>query len=340
MLKRPNPGDVVTVTTRYPNDYYYATSPWRDTTYENVPVMEPPRKLKPNEFAIPCTGEKYLTYRVINMKYVKDMVIIGRTADKANQSIVTKEVKGSKGKTYTVTIENEVAVSCTCPGFQFRKQCRHLNEVSVDLNTVDRDGKQGDPNVRGKQTVVRKEKTTMSKLKELGWNERFAVFDALGATDEQIMGTLGIDKDELAMARDLRAAGTFVPSLGNLNADDFADEVRSVSVAVAPATDESVEAPTPARATARRPRKADKPASATKATKQPQKRGRKGNKIAEAFAAIGPKPVPLDEVAQKFAISTNVLRQSKRFDRSPELGRVVTKTIDGKTCIFRKTDDE
>lgn len=128
-LRGPKPGDIVTVTTRYPNDYYYATEKWREFTYENVPVLEPPRKLKSEEFAIPCTGEKYITYRVINMKYVKDLEILGQDTEEIQQSVRTVQIEGSRGNAYSVTVENGVPKSCTCPGFQFRRQCRHLKEA-------------------------------------------------------------------------------------------------------------------------------------------------------------------------------------------------------------------
>jgi|FreactTroBogLake_1042271.scaffolds.fasta_scaffold23911_4 hypothetical protein len=37
---------------------------------------------------------------------------------------VTKIVQGSKGNTYIVTTENGKS-TCTCPGFGFRKSCKH-----------------------------------------------------------------------------------------------------------------------------------------------------------------------------------------------------------------------
>lgn len=37
-----------------------------------------------------------------------------------------KEVKGSKGNSYFVNIEDK---SCTCPGFTFRGDCKHIKEI-------------------------------------------------------------------------------------------------------------------------------------------------------------------------------------------------------------------
>ena len=41
---------------------------------------------------------------------------------------ITKTVEGSKGQTYIVTAENGKA-TCTCPGYSFRKSCKHTVEV-------------------------------------------------------------------------------------------------------------------------------------------------------------------------------------------------------------------
>jgi hypothetical protein len=262
------------------------------------------------------------------MNAVHALEILGRNTEEADTSVKVVEVKGSKGNTYQVTLQDGVAQSCTCPGYQFRRDCRHLKtvETAAEPQTVDRSGKQGD---RVALNVVRKE-TLMDSFKQLSWNERFGLIDALNPTDEQVMAVLDIDRSELQAARELRDAGTFKPDLGDLNAQDYA----SVFANATPAAEPSTEAPAPARAT--RARKASAPATATKPIREPKKRGRKGTKIQDAFKAIGADPVPLEEFASRFAVSTNVLRQAKRFDRSGVEGRVRVKQVNGTLSIFRE----
>jgi hypothetical protein len=42
-------------------------------------------------------------------------------------------VSGSKGAVYTVT-ENRGLWTCTCSGFKFRNQCRHVSEISSTVS--------------------------------------------------------------------------------------------------------------------------------------------------------------------------------------------------------------
>lgn len=39
---------------------------------------------------------------------------------------------GSKGNTYTV-VKDPLRLTCTCPGFQFRGQCKHIEQVDKEL---------------------------------------------------------------------------------------------------------------------------------------------------------------------------------------------------------------
>ena len=51
----------------------------------------------------------------------------------SNKNKVYK-VKSSRGdKVYEVTIDSSGEFSCTCPGYGFRRRCRHIDEVKKSL---------------------------------------------------------------------------------------------------------------------------------------------------------------------------------------------------------------
>jgi uncharacterized Zn finger protein len=43
-----------------------------------------------------------------------------------NKESMVVEVKGSKGNSYFVNVEEN---TCTCPGFTFRGACKHIKEL-------------------------------------------------------------------------------------------------------------------------------------------------------------------------------------------------------------------
>ena len=165
----PQPGDVITVTTRHRDHYYKRTSDWKETTYENVRVVQPLPWLQAHEFCIPADGpeskfarideverfdrapefdqramryeEKYtpsgsgtkFTTRVISMKSV--VTINGKPIDKFEESIKEVNIKASNGGSYKVVVENGIGKTCECKGFQFRNRCRHLQEAEESVKT-------------------------------------------------------------------------------------------------------------------------------------------------------------------------------------------------------------
>ena len=62
--------------------------------------------------------------RVIALEFLD-----GQTAQKeqVKTDVEVKFAKGSKGNVYTVT-RNGTKYTCTCPGFVFRKHCKHVTE--------------------------------------------------------------------------------------------------------------------------------------------------------------------------------------------------------------------
>lgn len=39
------------------------------------------------------------------------------------------DVEGSRGKSYTVKLLNEGFYTCTCPGYTFRRRCKHIEHI-------------------------------------------------------------------------------------------------------------------------------------------------------------------------------------------------------------------
>ena len=138
----------------------------------------------------------------------------------------------------------------------------------------------------------------MTDLTQLGWNEMFALMDHYKLDDTSAAQVFGFQPDTLETARELKANGTIVPCTDI----DFSQYDSLLGVKKPAATDTSTSA--------------NKPATATKPTRTPKKRGRKGSKIANAFAAIPAEPTDATAFISEHNISMAVLRQAKRFDRT------------------------
>ena len=56
------------------------------------------------------------------------MVVDQRFTPAKSPDVTTYEVQGSTGNTYTVTQDGDTW-TCTCPGFGWRRKCRHITEL-------------------------------------------------------------------------------------------------------------------------------------------------------------------------------------------------------------------
>ena len=68
------------------------------------------------------TGNPEWPVRVIQRRFI--VSINGQPYKDTATRAETKIVKGSKGQEYVVT-NSQGRWTCTCPGFQFRKSCKH-----------------------------------------------------------------------------------------------------------------------------------------------------------------------------------------------------------------------
>ena len=81
---------------------------------------------KPDELAL-TTGNPEFPIRIIQRSRIVSIDGDAVAAKQQKTSFATKVVKGTKGQEYVVTNSNG-QWSCTCPGFQFRRTCKHVNQ--------------------------------------------------------------------------------------------------------------------------------------------------------------------------------------------------------------------
>ncbi len=160
----------------------------------------------------------------------------------------------------------------------------------------------------------------MSNAKNLGWGSRLALIDRYEASDEAASATFDVPVEEIETARQLRDNG----GAANMPVDIDVEEYGN------PFTD--VEGATSVVMPGREPAE-----TSTRVEPLPKKRGRKGTKINEAFAAIGTDHIPAEQFATDRNVSLNVLRQAKRFDKTG-LNRVRVKKVDGTLMVYREAE--
>jgi hypothetical protein len=89
-------------------------------------VLKPYRWLSDRQFTL--SGDTEMPVRVIDGRYVTSLVVHSGSSLSVDTGVRVRQVAGSRGAVYTVTHDNR-GIRCTCPGFQFRKSCRHLSET-------------------------------------------------------------------------------------------------------------------------------------------------------------------------------------------------------------------
>lgn len=112
------------------------------TSYRQGPCMIPPQpafhvyegKILPsykwlNDREFCLSGDQNWPIRVINLSTVEDIELVSGELKEIKTDIETFVVDGSKGNKYTVT-RSKQGWKCTCPGFGFRGQCKHVSELS------------------------------------------------------------------------------------------------------------------------------------------------------------------------------------------------------------------
>ena len=127
---QPVVGKQASVTVRFPNIYYYSKEKWNYFTYTGT-VGKNDKRVPDGSFLLLCQ-DAFMPARVIALRNVTELKYVdGTKAKKATVDEVVKvwQVNGSNGNVYTVTRDGNT-MTCTCPGFTFRKKCRHTEEYA------------------------------------------------------------------------------------------------------------------------------------------------------------------------------------------------------------------
>jgi len=155
----------------------------------------------------------------------------------------------------------------------------------------------------------------MNTISNLNWQQRLAVINAINPTDEQASKVFGVSVNELNTARKTITAAT-----------DFDTE--------------------PFKSHFVKPTISSKPSrtgvQSTSGTVIQRKRGRPSSKIVDALTKVSTTPTLLTTYAATHNVSSNVLRQVKRFTtdaKGDTLPQFENKTIrvgkkDGESCIW------
>lgn len=127
--QKPEVGAVVEVTTAFPNINYFTRKEHpRDYSTFKGKVLPSNYWDAPNTFKV-TTGDPSWPVAVIPLPRVTDLKVLeGKLSKKILDEVKTLVVQGSKGKSYTVTKTGN-KYSCTCPGFTFRRACKHLKLI-------------------------------------------------------------------------------------------------------------------------------------------------------------------------------------------------------------------
>jgi hypothetical protein len=124
MHEKPQIGSTITVKTRHHSPSYYRTEPYEDWTLTGLVTSLP--WLKPDQFAV-INPNHPNGVSVIHLDKVIDLKS-NKATIKLDSDYKEWTVTGSKGDQYLV-IRQEGKYNCSCPGYQFRKNCRHVKEV-------------------------------------------------------------------------------------------------------------------------------------------------------------------------------------------------------------------
>ena len=108
---------------KWPKRHLYARGVVREFHEYNGVRVDPPKWAEPG--AVCIVDHKGL--HIIPAEWIAECSETYDPAPVASNRIV-RVITGSKGSTYTVTVDGAQR-TCTCPGYGFRKDCKHIRQV-------------------------------------------------------------------------------------------------------------------------------------------------------------------------------------------------------------------
>lgn len=125
----PETGCKIAITFEFPS-YVIGAPQVNKTTITGI-VEKATKFTPPNFVRIVTDFDSPVRVREISLDRITDIRYAdGRTAgiQTVDTDIKTFVVDGSKGSKYIV-VKSKNSWTCSCPGFQFRKSCRHIKEL-------------------------------------------------------------------------------------------------------------------------------------------------------------------------------------------------------------------
>jgi hypothetical protein len=118
----------ITVRTRVYQPSYHRLDPYCEHEITGE-ILNTIKWLKPDEMAVtnPAHPNGFSILHKKNILWIKDLQGKKSTV-KIDADYKQWTVKGSKGNSYLV-IRQKGQYNCTCPGYTYRKSCRHIVEV-------------------------------------------------------------------------------------------------------------------------------------------------------------------------------------------------------------------
>jgi len=112
----------------WPKRHLYAAGVIRDefNYYTGTVVYE--KWFKADQVGL-TTDLDWFPFRVIQKENIVEVNDLPVDYSQPASDRVEKTVEGSKGNVYTV-IKEDGRITCTCPGFTFRGQCKHMAVVA------------------------------------------------------------------------------------------------------------------------------------------------------------------------------------------------------------------